>query len=145
VLRIESPGVALAAAVTEGGVGGDMLRVRMVDCSAGGAGLQSGVFIPRGCRAHLHVFHPAGAEGEPACQVGAGWLLDVPLRIQRVTMISRDPLYYFGSAFADLTPQGLDGLRRLLASLAAAPTPAADGPEARRPSGPAGAVGGRAC
>lgn len=147
VLRIDSPGVALASAVTEGGAGGDMLRVRMVDCSAGGVGLQSPVFIPRGCRVQLMVFHPAPADAEPASQVGTGWLLEAPLRIQRVSMISRDPLYYFGSAFADLDPQQAAGVRRLLDSLAAAVgSPSADGPGERRTVGPGGgAVGGTPC
>ncbi len=104
LLHIESGRVVLSGA---GSDGPDTLPAEVVDCSAGGVGLQTDVFLPRGCPLRLRISHP----DLPA--------LNAPLRIQRVTMTSREPTYYLGAAFVDLDPQQDDALQRLLQRLRA--------------------------
>ena len=99
MLRIESQGVVLSGAASDGP---DTVAAEVVDCSAGGAGLQTSVFIPRGCRVRLYIspLEPAAAAAPGAPKA---WALDAPVRVQRVgsmmtLFFTRDPVVDLASA-----------------------------------------------
>lgn len=118
MLHIESPGVVLSGAAADAP---DTISASVVDCSAGGAGLQTTAFLPRGCRLQLRVLPldppPLPTPGQPASVALA---LDAPVRIQRVAMISREPVYYLGTAFLDLDAAQRTMLARMLQHLRSA-------------------------
>ncbi|MBL0926563.1 MAG: PilZ domain-containing protein [Phycisphaerales bacterium] len=96
----ESAGrVSPSPSVTESGG----IRVSVVDCSAGGLGLRSSVFLPKS--AELDVELQAGAGQSPAV---------VRVRIQRVAMLDRTPSYYLGCAMTDATDAGRAALGHVL-------------------------------
>jgi hypothetical protein len=64
------------------------LETRVVDCSQGGLGLQSRVFLPIGCRLQVRFGY-------------AGRTIQVLVRVQRAMMVSRHPAYYLGTALDD--------------------------------------------
>jgi hypothetical protein len=68
------------------GDGSGTIPATMVDASAGGVGLESGMFLPRGVRVVVAVRLD-------------GVLMEMPARVQRVLMNSRRPTYYLGLAF----------------------------------------------
>ena len=70
------------------GDGTGAIGVTVVDASHGGVGLESPVFLPRGAAVTVSIRN--GAVGTP---------IEVPSRVQRVTMISREPRYYLGLAY----------------------------------------------
>jgi hypothetical protein len=74
-----------AAVTGEGGV-----EARVVDCSRGGLGLHSRVFLPGTCVLSVRFVLP-GSTDEVRTRV----------RVQRVTMVDRGPTYYIGTAFED--------------------------------------------
>ncbi len=80
------------------------VAVRIVDCSAGGLGIQSSVYLPKG--SHLVVTVAGGSL--------AGLAQDVVLhvRVQRGSMVDRSPLYYMGTSLVDrgITMQVIDSL-----------------------------------
>ena len=100
--------VALARSV---GDGSGSLDVVITDASRGGLGIESSVFLPRGCRVKVRV-KPATGES----------VHDVTLRVQRVTMLDRKPTYYLGMSFVSKGPDHDLGVGILLemARLAAA-------------------------
>ncbi len=89
------------------------LPVDLVDFSAGGIGLLSGVFVPRRSLIHVEVF---GLEGEKAGPSIAG-----VARTKRVVMTDRRPAYLIGASFED-PPQELQAqLERMLLLLGGEP------------------------
>ena len=68
------------------GDGSGAIPATMVDASAGGVGLEAGMYLPRGVRVVVAV----RLNGE---------VMELPARVQRVLMNSRRPTYYLGLAF----------------------------------------------
>ncbi len=96
--------VALARSV---GDGTGVVPVNIVDVSNGGTGLELSIFLPRGSRVLVSV---RLADGTP---------IDVPSRVQRVTMVSREPKYYLGLSYAGEPAAKADTQGRLLAGIEA--------------------------
>lgn len=70
---------------------GGALRATLTDCSEGGLGLRTEVFLPR--NAPLRVVVPCpGLPGAPP-------LFDGLVRVRRVRMVDRAPTYYIGAAY----------------------------------------------
>lgn len=67
------------------------LDARIVDCSRGGLGLETKVFLPRTCRVLVRL-KPEGLANAPHD-------LELSCRVQRVTMLDRTPRYYLGLSF----------------------------------------------
>ena len=65
--------------------------VRVVDCSQGGLGLESSVYLPHG--SHVIV------EIDPGNIEGVQKILTFHLRVQRGSMVARSPRYYIGTLF----------------------------------------------
>lgn len=84
--------VALARTV---GDGTGNIDVVISDCSRGGLGLQSHIFIPRGCRLKVRLKNTAPDSTDP---------IEVLVRVQRVTMTDRAPTYYVGVSFVGTSP-----------------------------------------
>jgi hypothetical protein len=68
------------------------IELRVVDCSEGGLGLRSPVFLPKGALLSVDV-PPPGGGGPERLRFG--------LRIQRVEMVDRAPAYYLGTSLSD--------------------------------------------
>lgn len=85
------------------GDGSGLLPVTIVDVSNGGTGLEASVFVPRGAGVMISV--RIGASGE---------LIVLPCRVQRVTMISREPRYYLGLSCSGEQSGRAGGLGRLI-------------------------------
>lgn len=83
--------------------------VKIVDVSDGGMGLHCGLFIPARTIFEVDVEDP--------CAPGAVQRLTVQLRVQRITMMSREPRYYLGAAYTGAGD--LAGLRQRLRAQAA--------------------------
>ncbi len=99
---------------------------QLVDISRGGVGLRTTVFFPKTCHLALRVTLPAPG-GQPAKTGPAGHaFFQATVRVQRVTMLGREPTYYLGAAFTEAVD-----VSRLLAACdpAGAPGPA-KGPSA---------------
>lgn len=64
--------------------------VQVVDVSEGGLGLESPLFLPRGC---LLSVRTAAKPGDADCQ------MPFQCRVQRVSMHSAKPVYYLGLSF----------------------------------------------
>ena len=85
------------------GDGSGAIDVFITDASRGGLGIESVVFMPRGCRLKIRV------------QGGtAGSVHDLTLRVQRVTMLDRTPTYYLGLSFVSKGPENDLGVGLLL-------------------------------
>lgn len=80
------------------GVRQGWLAVDLVDFSAGGIGLLSGVFVPRRSLIQVEIF---GLEGEKG-----GMAISGVARTKRVVMTDRRPAYLIGASFED-PPQEL--------------------------------------
>lgn len=105
-IAAESPSrVTLSSSV---GSGTGRVGATVVDCSAGGVGIESGVYLPRMARLHLRI---EGTGGEP---------IELEGTVQRSSMISRAPRYYLGISFRG--GRGVDApvLERLMRAAAAA-------------------------
>lgn len=116
--------VSLARAVGDGNGGVDAF---ITDCSRGGLGIESPVFLPRGCRLRIRarVASSAATGTTPASSDGSGEMI---VRVQRVTMLDRKPTYYLGVSFVS---KGLEHDAAVVALLdAARKAPAAVGPKA---------------
>lgn len=110
---------------------GSCITLTAVDCSRGGMGLESPIFIPRATQ--LHVRLRSGAADTPDVEFLA--------RVQRVTMVNRTPTYYVGVAFLE---SGEDFGKRVEAALAIArankvqpastPTPGTTAPTGSAPT-----------
>ncbi|MGQ0627516.1 MAG: PilZ domain-containing protein [Phycisphaerales bacterium] len=80
--------------------------VRIIDCSAGGLGLRSPVYIPKTGRIRVQF---ELADGGPP--------IDTILRVMRASMQDRTPSYYLGGAFTDDSPSTTAALARLVAAI----------------------------
>jgi hypothetical protein len=72
------------------GNGTGVVSAVVVDCSAGGIGVETDVFFPRGAELLARV---EAGDAEP------GAWLEVSGLVQRAAMVSRAPRYYLGLAF----------------------------------------------
>lgn len=84
------------------GDGTGVLPATVVDCSAGGVGIETGLFLPRSVAVELTI-----AARSDTIRVGG--------LVQRVTMISREPKYYIGIAFKGPSAASPAEVERLLA------------------------------
>ena len=114
--------IVLARAVCDGS---GAIEAFITDASRGGLGIESAVFLPRGCRLRVRL-SSAAAPATPEH--------DVLVRVQRVSMLDRKPTYYLGVSFASKGPEHdaavaamLDAARQgqCIAPLATGPSPAA--------------------
>lgn len=107
--------VTLARSISDGT---GAIDVFITDASRGGLGIESNVFMPRGCRLKIRV--QAAAQGA---------IHDLTLRVQRVTMLDRKPTYYLGLSFVSKGPDNDLGVGILLeqARQSAANTPTVPG------------------
>ncbi len=111
-----------------------MVKVSVHDCSRGGVGIHSAVFIPK--RARLTVLITLGA-GEPAVKLN--------VRVMRTTMLDRKPTYYLGTALEDENDrESIESLERLLNFAATLPQGAPEAIAMNASNGGAGAAGGKA-
>lgn len=62
----------------------------VVDVSRGGLGVETLVYLPKGCRLALHVTAPGQSQAQT-----------VQVRVQRVRTVGREPRYYVGTSFVD--------------------------------------------
>jgi hypothetical protein len=84
------------------------IEARVVDCSQGGLGLHTRVFLPGTCVLSV-CFALPGEGGEVRTRV----------RVQRVTMVDRGPTYYIGTAYEDEEHRCDVALGRLIQDLLA--------------------------
>lgn len=85
------------------GDGTGTINATIVDVSNGGAGIECGVFLPRGTAVNV------------ATKLGASTqLVELSVRVQRVMMISREPRYYLGLAYIGSSGERAATLGRLL-------------------------------
>jgi hypothetical protein len=91
------------------------LALTVVDCSVGGLGLQSGVYLPRGCRLRIRVVCGAGTANSRA--------IDGLIVVRRATMTDRSPSYYLGSSFQEGGSEAADQLLELVGRGAAGVEP----------------------
>ncbi len=89
------------------------VMVRVSDCSFGGLGLKSPVFLP--LTSHIAV------QLQIPCEAGGS--LSAVLKVQRVMMTDRKPTYYLGGAFEAMTDQQRDAVAALMAALKASGAP----------------------
>lgn len=80
------------------------IRGRAVDISPGGMGLEMRQFLPRMCEGTIRIYSP-----DPVAVAGDGMpILDLVfehlVKVRRVYLIARDPLYAMGVAFIDPPP-----------------------------------------
>ncbi|MDX2115850.1 MAG: PilZ domain-containing protein [Planctomycetota bacterium] len=75
------------------GNGSGSVDAELTDCSGGGVGLRSPVYFPKQCVLMVRVPSPDGGAG--------GHVFEGRVRVQRATMIGREPAYDLGAAFAD--------------------------------------------
>lgn len=88
------------------GDGSGAIEVELVDCSRGGLGIQSSLFLPRSCQLVVRLI-PDDSRGIPND-------LELLVRVQRASMISRTPTYYLGVSFRVPGPPQIDRVERLL-------------------------------
>ncbi len=101
------------------GNGTGVFGATVVDCSPGGMGLESPVFLPRQARLCLRV--ELSNPGEPSTP------LDLEGTVQRVAMISREPRYYLGLDFKGRNAPTPAVIERLLNHVAAQKRPPGEG------------------
>lgn len=97
--------VAFSRAV---GDGTGALEATVVDCSKGGLGLETPIFLPRGV---LLTVHPGSGPGETG-------VLEV--RVQRATMLDRSPRFYLGVSYVGSGSEHDRAVGALLAAAARA-------------------------
>jgi hypothetical protein len=112
-LRMGEQGAEQVALARSVGDGAGRVEATIVDCSRGGLGLESRVFLPRGSRMLVRIGTPEG---------GA----ELSVRVQRATMTDRTPTYYLGVSFAGSGPEHERAVAATL-ELARAAAPAAKG------------------
>ncbi|MBL0869499.1 MAG: PilZ domain-containing protein [Phycisphaerales bacterium] len=113
-----------------------MVKVSVHDCSRGGVGIHSAVFIPK--RARMTVLITLG-NGQPAVKLN--------VRVMRTTMLDRKPTYYLGTALEDENDrESLESLERLLNFAATLPQGTGEGQALpmNAPGGASGNAGGKA-
>jgi hypothetical protein len=86
----------------------------VIDCSLGGLGIKSKVFIPKGCRL-IAVIGGDGVGGAMSADIEG----EFAVRVQRVIMLDREPNYLIGTLHVRDTAEDVDAgpsaaLRRLI-------------------------------
>jgi len=93
------------------------VRGKAVDISAGGMGLECRQFMPRMCEGIIRVFGPdpigTAADGSPILETA----FEHRVKVRRVYLIGRDPLYALGVAFVDPQPEIDQRIAELLSRL----------------------------
>jgi len=107
VVGITADSPARVALSRTAGNGTGVLAATVVDCSAGGIGLQCLVFLPRQTRVLVRIDL---ADAAP---------LELEGTVQRAAMISRDPKYYLGVAFKGKNSPHPTTVERLLNHISA--------------------------
>ena len=79
--------IVLARAVCDGS---GSIEAFITDASRGGLGIESAVFLPRGCRLRVRL-----KDGGPTDTIAN----ELVVRVQRVSMLDRKPTYYLGVSF----------------------------------------------
>lgn len=93
VLRVSPEQRGRVVLARTAGDGNKSVRGWVVDCSSGGIGLESPIFLPRACKVDVRVMDPAaGPDAKP--------IMETTVRVQRAAMLDRVPNYYLGGAFA---------------------------------------------
>lgn len=89
IAEVHEPQIVFSNAVadTDGS-----LSLRVVDCSEGGLGLRSPVYVPRGANVTLTLV--LDDSGEAVTHA-------VRLRVQRAVMVDRSPAYYLGTSLVE--------------------------------------------
>ena len=105
-----APASAAAVRLSQSAVGANgRIAARVSDCSSGGLGLRSPVFLPLTALLVVTVTMPDATGGT----------LTATLRIQRATMTDRKPTFYIGGSFEGLKEPQVAGVAALLAALKA--------------------------
>lgn len=114
-ITADSPSRVVLSRTVGNGTG--VLAATVVDCSAGGMGLESPVYLPRNARllVRLDLGDASGRDGH----------VEIEGTVQRATMISRAPRYYLGLAFKGKNAPSAATVDRLLKFVSSAKT--ADG------------------
>lgn len=102
VLRIADEHARVVEFSRSVGDGNGSLPATMVDVSVGGTGVETGTFVPRGASVILTV------------RIAATESIEIPSRVQRVTMISREPRYYLGLSYSGTASDRGSTLGRLI-------------------------------
>jgi hypothetical protein len=87
--------------------GGGPASAVIVDLSMGGVGLRAALFVPLTCRLVINLAAP----GKPEAPMH--------VRVQRVSMLDRTPMYYLGTSFENPTPEQIAAVSALLNHLKA--------------------------
>ncbi len=90
----------------ESGVSETGLPATVVDLGAGGLGLKTTQYLPRGAMLRVRVLGSDGSQARPR--------LDITVRVQRVTMVDRAPTYLLGTSFVDASPAALASVKALI-------------------------------
>lgn len=90
----------------ESGVSESGFPGTVVDLGAGGLGLKSAHYLPRGSTLRVRVLGEDGSVSKLR--------LDVTVRVQRVGMIDRKPTYLLGTSFVDASPSALTAVKELI-------------------------------
>lgn len=93
------------------GNGTGILAATVVDCSGGGVGVESAVFLPRQTRVFLRI-HSQDDAAPP---------LELEATVQRASMVSRAPRYYLGLSFRGKNPPAPAAIASLLKHAARSP------------------------
>lgn len=71
------------------GNGTGVMSATLVDCSGGGVGIESTIYLPRQTRLLVRIAPDEGGEAP----------LELEATVQRASMVSRKPMYYLGLSF----------------------------------------------
>lgn len=88
------------------------LELRVVDCSEGGLGLRSPVFVPKGARIVVEL---SLSDGQRDARH------EFHLRVQRAAMVDRAPAYYLGASLVG-SSAAPDAVRELLDAVRSRPS-----------------------
>lgn len=114
------PGAGLEAGWAEG---------LMTNFSAGGCGVMTRLFLPRGAQVRLQLDPPVASgepgpatagravDGEPGGGASPWSLLDVEAEVARVVMTDRRPGYLIGLSFLNLSDEAAERMMQLLADV----------------------------
>lgn len=85
-------------------LGQHTIRGKAIDISAGGMGLECRQYVPRMCEGTVRVFGPepmgTASDGSPILETA----FEHRVKVRRVYLIGREPLYSLGVAFMDPQP-----------------------------------------
>jgi len=110
-LRVASEHTGSVRFTSAAGAKDGWIECDMVDLSSGGLGVMSGFLVPRRCVVLVRVF---------GLEAGAGPILEVPCRVQRICMTDRRPAYLIGTSFEAMSATAAEGVNALLTLLSEA-------------------------